>query len=170
MRSHWHDNDVIDRLKQVAKEIGISIQVPHAKKLDMLAIKEEAAKNLEELKLQLDKAGGGADAAAAEKKAPTRSQPAVRPEKLLDVEEEKLHRAKSYERELAQRRQQMERKLEEMQKFSADLDKKVDPSDEMHAAGGGGERNVPPHAAAAGRVSRFGESHVRRHRQRDPAA
>jgi hypothetical protein len=134
MRSHWHDNDVIDRLKQVAKEIGISIQVPHAKKLDMLAIKEEAAKNLEELKLQLDKAGGGADAAAAEKKAPTRSQPAVRPEKLLDVEEEKLHRAKSYERELAQRRQQMERKLEEMQKFSADLDKKVDPSDEMHAA------------------------------------
>jgi len=50
-RSHWHDNDVIDRLKQVAKEIGISIQVPQAKKLDMHAIKEQAAKNLEDLKV-----------------------------------------------------------------------------------------------------------------------
>jgi len=89
MRSHWHDNDVIDRLKQVAREIGISIQVhaynplhppqpnlkpqtpnpkpqpptpnisipqvPQARKMDLHAIKEEAAKNLEDLRLQLDR-------------------------------------------------------------------------------------------------------------------
>ena len=130
---HWHDNDVIDRLKQVAREIGISIQVPHAKKMDMHAIKEEAAKNLEELKHQLDRASGGVESAAAEKK-PAKPQPAMRPERLLDIEEEKLHRAKSYERELVQRRQLMERKLDEMQKLSADIDKKADPSDELQAA------------------------------------
>lgn len=133
MGKHWHDNDVIDRLKQVAREIGISIQVPAAKKMDIHAIKEEAAKNLEELKQQLDKASGGADAAAVDKKI-AKLQPAIKPERLLDIEEEKLHRAKSYERELVQRRQQMERKLDEMQRLSADLDKKADPSDELQSA------------------------------------
>lgn len=133
MGKHWHDNDVIDRLKQVAREIGISIQVPAAKKMDIHAIKEEAAKNLEELKQQLDKASGGADAAAVDKKI-AKPQPAIKPERLLDIEEEKLHRAKSYERELVQRRQQMERKLDEMQRLSADLDKKADPSDELQSA------------------------------------
>ena len=102
-RNHWHDSDVIDRLKHVAREIGISIQVPQAKKLDMIAIKEEAAKNLEDLKLQLDKASG-VNEGAADKKLP-RPQPAMRPDKVLEIEEEKLHRAKSYERELVQRRQ-----------------------------------------------------------------
>ena len=115
LRSHWHDNDVIDRLKQVAREIGISIQVPQARKLDMHAIKEEAAKNLEELKAQLERASGGAEVAAAvEKKAHVRQ---LRPEKVLETEEEKLHRMKSYERELVQRRVGMERKLEDMQRL-----------------------------------------------------
>lgn len=132
-RSHWHDNDVIDRLKQVAREIGISIQVPQAKKVDMVAIKEEAAKNLDDLKLQLDRASGVVEA-AGDKKPPARAQPVIRPEKALELEEEKLHRAKSYERELVQKRQQMERKLDEMQKQSADFEKKADPSEELQAA------------------------------------
>ena len=118
LRSHWHDNDVIDRLKQVAREIGISIQVPQARKLDMHAIKEEAAKNLEELKAQLERASGGAEVAAAvEKKAHARQLAPLRPEKVLETEEEKLHRMKSYERELVQRRVGMERKLEDMQRL-----------------------------------------------------
>ncbi len=131
-RNHWHDCDVIDRLKHVAREIGISIQVPQAKKLDIIAIKEEAAKNLEDLKLQLDKASGVAEAAADKK--PPRPQPVMRPEKILEIEEEKLHRAKSYERELVQRRQVLERKLDDMQRMSAELEKSTDPSDVLQAA------------------------------------
>jgi hypothetical protein len=135
MRSHWHDNDVIDRLKQVAKEIGISIQVPQAKKLDLHAIKEQAARNLEDLKVHLERgSSGGEAAAAAEKKQQQRPQPAMRPEKLVEIEEEKLHRTKSYERELNQKRLQMEKKLDEMQKLSIDLEKRTDPSEELQAA------------------------------------
>ena len=99
----------------------------------MVAIKEEAAKNLDDLKLQLDRASGVVEA-AGDKKPPARAQPVLRPEKILELEEEKLHRAKSYERELVQKRQQMERKLDEMQKQSADFEKKADPSEELQAA------------------------------------
>lgn len=83
----------------------------------------------------MERGGGGAEAAAAaEKKQQQRPQPALRPEKLLEIEEEKLHRTKSYERELNQKRMQMERKLDEMQKLSIDLDKRTDPSEELQAA------------------------------------
>ena len=86
------------RPQQVAREICtsiVTIQVPQAKTVDMVAIKEEAAKNLDDLKLQLDRASGVVEA-AVDKKPPARAQPVLRPEKILELEEEKLHRAKSY--------------------------------------------------------------------------